>query len=76
MKTKGNNLETIPAELAAALKAAGLETFFADCTAAHRREYLQWIGSAKKPQTRLARSCQAVKMLETKRAQAARTHKK
>ena len=59
----------IPPEFAKALKAAGLADFFAGCTAAHRREYLQWIGEAKKPETRTARSQKAVKMLAAKRAQ-------
>ena len=58
--------EPIPVELEEALKAAGLWDFFADCTAAHRREYLKWIGEAKKPETRIARSRQAVKMLADK----------
>ena len=44
-----------PAELTTALERAGLAEFFAGCTAAHRREYLKWIGEAKKPGTRAAR---------------------
>ncbi|MDR3460303.1 MAG: YdeI/OmpD-associated family protein [Verrucomicrobiae bacterium] len=59
--------EPIPAEFEAALKAAGLEKFFAECTASHRREYLKWIGEAKRPETRVARSRQAVKRLAAKR---------
>jgi uncharacterized protein YdeI (YjbR/CyaY-like superfamily) len=62
-------MNEIPSEFAAALKTAGLEKFFAECTPSHRREYLKWIGEAKKPETRLARSQQAVKMLATKRKQ-------
>ena len=62
-------MNEIPSEFAAALKAAGVEKFFAECTAAHRREYLKWIGEAKKPETRVARSQQAVKMLAAKRKQ-------
>jgi uncharacterized protein YdeI (YjbR/CyaY-like superfamily) len=60
-------MNEIPAEFAAELKAAGLEEFFADCTPAHRREYLKWIGEAKKPETRSARSRQAVTRLAAKR---------
>jgi uncharacterized protein YdeI (YjbR/CyaY-like superfamily) len=62
-------MNKIPVEFSAALQAAGLADFFADCTAAHRREYLQWIGGAKKTETRRARSQQAVQMLTAKRAQ-------
>lgn len=75
MKTKANNSD-VPQEFAAELKAAGLEAFFADCTAAHRREYVQWIGEAKKPETRIARSRQAVKMLADKRAAEKKKSKK
>ena len=64
-------MDEIPAEFAAELKAAGLEEFFTDCTPSHRREYLKWIGEAKKPETRSARSRQAVKRLAAKRAEEA-----
>lgn len=49
-----------PPDLEAALAKAGLSEFFADCTAAHQREYLKWIGEAKRPETRAARIAQAV----------------
>ena len=62
-------MNEIPSEFVASLKAAGLEKFFAECTAAHRREYLKWIGEAKKAETRVVRSQQAVKMLAAKRKQ-------
>jgi uncharacterized protein YdeI (YjbR/CyaY-like superfamily) len=62
-------MNDIPIEFAAALKAAGLEAFFADCTPSHRREYVKWIGEGKKPETRVARSEQAVKRLMAKRAE-------
>lgn len=58
-----------PPDLAQALKAAGLAKFFAGCTIPHRREYLQWIGEAKKPETRAARIARAVQMLSAKAAQ-------
>jgi uncharacterized protein YdeI (YjbR/CyaY-like superfamily) len=60
-------MNKIPAEFAAELKAAGLEEFFADCTPSHRREYLKWIGEAKKTETRVARSRQAVTRLAAKK---------
>jgi uncharacterized protein YdeI (YjbR/CyaY-like superfamily) len=59
----------VPADLAAALQRAGLAEFFRNCTPAHRREYVQWIVGAKKPETRAARIAQAVKMIAAKKAQ-------
>jgi uncharacterized protein YdeI (YjbR/CyaY-like superfamily) len=52
-----------------ALKEAGLGDFFACCTAAHRREYLNWIGEAKRPDTRKARIGKAMHMLARKCAE-------
>ena len=57
-----------PADLSAALARAGLAKFFAGCTAAHRREYLKWVGEAKKPETRAARIEKTVAMLAERRA--------
>ena len=59
-------MESPTPEFSAALKAAGLARFFAGCTDAHRREYLKWIGDARKPGTRAARIKQAVQMLAAK----------
>jgi uncharacterized protein YdeI (YjbR/CyaY-like superfamily) len=55
-----------PPDLAAALKTAGLADFFAGCTPAHRREYVRWIGEAKREETRKARIGKAVTMLADK----------
>ena len=66
----------IPQDLAEALKQAGLEDFFAGCTRAHQREYLKWIGEAKRPATRAARISQAIEMLGKKRAEAAARRRK
>ena len=67
----------IPKEFAGALKISGLDEFFADYTGPHRREYLNWITGAKRPETRMKRIAQAVKMLSAKRAEeAARSKKK
>jgi uncharacterized protein YdeI (YjbR/CyaY-like superfamily) len=57
----------IPKEFAAALKQGGLLEFFAECTPAHRREYLKWIGGAKKPETRQRRIEQAVIRIAAKK---------
>ncbi|HVW22423.1 MAG TPA: YdeI/OmpD-associated family protein [Opitutaceae bacterium] len=58
-----------PPDLAAALQRAGLAGFFAGCTPAHRREYLGWIGEAKKPETRARRIEQAVARIGAKAAE-------
>jgi len=66
-----------PQDLTIALKDADLAAFFFDCTDAHRREYLNWITEAKKPETRKDRIAKTVKMLSEKRAKEdARTKKK
>ena len=62
-------MSDLPQDFAAALKKAGLDDFFADCTHAHRRQYLEWIGEARRPETRNARIEKAVKMISEKRAQ-------
>lgn len=49
----------------------GLAEFYAGCTASHRREYLKWIGAAKKPETRAARIGKALEMLAERRAKEA-----
>ena len=40
-------VNVVPKDFAAALKAGGLDEFFAGCTNSHRREYLKWIEEAK-----------------------------
>jgi uncharacterized protein YdeI (YjbR/CyaY-like superfamily) len=57
-----------PPDLATALAKAGLAEFFAGCTASHRREYLKWIGEAKKPETRVARVEKTVAMIAERHA--------
>jgi uncharacterized protein YdeI (YjbR/CyaY-like superfamily) len=67
----------IPLDFAEALQKAGLADFFTGCTGPHQREYLQWIGEAKRPATRADRIGKAVKMLADKRREeAARLKKK
>ncbi len=58
-----------PADLEAALKTAGLADFFAGCTPAHRREYVRWIGEAKREETRKARIGKAITMIADKCAE-------
>jgi uncharacterized protein YdeI (YjbR/CyaY-like superfamily) len=55
----------VPAELAAALAAAEpeLRAAFDALAFTHRREYAEWVGEAKRDQTRLTRAAKAVDML-------------
>lgn len=70
-------MNEIPGDLADALKKAGLDEFFADGTGPHQREYLKWIGEAKRPDTRASRIAKAVTMIAVKSAEeAARVKKK
>jgi uncharacterized protein YdeI (YjbR/CyaY-like superfamily) len=65
------SMTAIPPDFLAALKSGGIDTFFAECTPAHQREYIKWISEAKKPETRKVRIEKAAKMLAEKRAQEA-----
>jgi uncharacterized protein YdeI (YjbR/CyaY-like superfamily) len=60
-------MSDIPADFTAALKQNGLDAFFRDCTASHQREYLKWIGKAKRPETRAKRIAGAVERIAKKR---------
>ena len=62
-------MNDLPEDFVDALKRADLAAFFADCTNAHRREYLKWIAEAKRPETRKARIAKAIQGLSEKRAQ-------
>jgi uncharacterized protein YdeI (YjbR/CyaY-like superfamily) len=62
-------MSDLPQDFADALKNAGLGPFFAECTNAHRGEYLKWIVEAKRPETRKARIEKSIKMLSEKRAE-------
>jgi uncharacterized protein YdeI (YjbR/CyaY-like superfamily) len=62
-------MSDLPPDFADALKNAGLAAFFADCTNAHRGEYLKWIVEAKRPETRKTRIGKSIKMLSQKRAE-------
>ena len=62
-------MNDVPEDFVEALERAGLAGFFADCTAAHRREYLKWVAEAKRPETRKARIAKAMQGLSEKRAQ-------
>ena len=58
---------SIPMELAKELANHGLTEYFNDCTAAHKREYIQWLMDAKKPETRKRRALAAINMLKNRR---------
>jgi uncharacterized protein YdeI (YjbR/CyaY-like superfamily) len=62
-------MNKFPQDIADALKNAGLAEFFADCTPAHRNEYLKWIGEVKRPETRKTRLGKAIQMISNKSAE-------
>jgi len=54
----------LPAELAAALAGdAGARAFFSALAPSHQREYVDWIGEAKRPETRAKRLAQTLQWL-------------
>lgn len=58
----------VPRELATALgKSRTAEAAFAELSFTHQKEYVRWIESAKKPQTRDARIARAIDMLHAGR---------
>jgi uncharacterized protein YdeI (YjbR/CyaY-like superfamily) len=59
----------IPNDFAAALKKAGLHTFFISYPPSHQREHLKSITEAKKPETRAKRISKAIEMLAAKSGQ-------
>jgi uncharacterized protein YdeI (YjbR/CyaY-like superfamily) len=59
---------TVPAYLKKALKAVPVQDKrFAALSYSHRKEYVDWIDSAKKPETRAARIEKMLEMLATKK---------
>ena len=61
-------MNRVPQDFTDGLMKAGLSEFFDGCTAAHQREYLNWIEEARRPETRKARIGQAMTMLTERRA--------
>ena len=55
----------VPADLAAALEEAGLRDAFDGLSYSHRREHVNAINDAKKPETRSRRITKALEMLKT-----------
>ena len=54
----------VPEELARALEAApGAATLYEGLSYTHRREFAEWVGGAKKPETRDRRAARAVEMI-------------
>ncbi|MEU4393291.1 YdeI/OmpD-associated family protein [Kribbella sp. NPDC023855] len=56
----------VPADLAEALEAAGVKDAFDALSFSHRREHVQAIEDAKKPETRARRIAKAVEMVAEK----------
>jgi uncharacterized protein YdeI (YjbR/CyaY-like superfamily) len=69
-------MNPVPQDFAAALRKAGLATFFDDYAPSHQREHLKWITEAKRPDTRKTRIVKTIQMLSRKRAEAAARAKK
>ena len=57
----------VPADLKKALKANKLEKGFAEYSYSHQREYVLWIDSAKKDETRQRRIAKAIEMIKEKK---------
>lgn len=62
----GERTVEIPADLAEALEAAGVKEAFDALSFSHRREHVQAIEEAKKPETRARRIAKAVEMVAGK----------
>jgi hypothetical protein len=63
LDTEAREVE-VPPELAAALAAEPeLRAFFDGLSFTHRREYAEWIGEAKREETRLRRAAKALELL-------------
>ena len=59
----------VPADLAAALDAAGVRDAFDGMAYTHRKEYAEWIAEAKKPETRARRIEKSAAMMAEGRPQ-------
>jgi uncharacterized protein YdeI (YjbR/CyaY-like superfamily) len=57
----------VPSDLTAALARTGLTETFASLPYTHRREYVQWVDGAKRPETRTRRVEQTVARLSQPR---------
>ncbi|HEX4773893.1 MAG TPA: YdeI/OmpD-associated family protein [Candidatus Saccharimonadales bacterium] len=56
----------VPADFKKELRQAGLWEGFEKLAFTHRKEYVQWIEDAKKPETRTRRVAKAVEMIRAK----------
>jgi uncharacterized protein YdeI (YjbR/CyaY-like superfamily) len=57
-----------PADLAKALRAAGLKNAFGTLSPSHQKEYVLWLDDAKRPETRIRRLGKIVDKLIEKQA--------
>jgi hypothetical protein len=62
---EGERSVTVPDDLRAALDGAGLLKRFDGLSYSHQREYVLWIDSAKRPETRAHRIDQTIERLRT-----------
>lgn len=58
----------IAQDIADRLKSSSLEQYFLSMAPSHQKEYLQWIASAKKPETREKRIAKMLVMLDSKKS--------
>jgi hypothetical protein len=58
----------MPAELAAALKKARLDAAFGAMAFTHQKEYVRWVGEAKRPATRARRIAKTLDAIREKAA--------
>jgi uncharacterized protein YdeI (YjbR/CyaY-like superfamily) len=65
LEAKDKNL-AVDKDITKAFKEAGLLTYFEGLAYSHRKEYLQWIGDAKKEETRNSRIEKAIAKLSSK----------
>ncbi len=62
-RDSGERVVDVPEDLAAALAGAGLREAFDGMSYSHRREHVNAINDAKKPETRARRIAKALEML-------------
>lgn len=61
-----DRMDDLPADIVEVLQQTGLTDKFTQLPPSHQREYLQWIDSAKKPETRKSRIIKMCEMLKAK----------
>ena len=55
------DVDTVPDDLARALREAGVEEAFASLAPSHRKQYLYWVNDARREETRQRRIAETVR---------------